>query len=71
MPVFYPSANKKKRKRKKNADGEIIPDGKVLGLDVTQMHFVREVVVEVLHHVQEAERDAVDLVPGGPRPPTA
>lgn len=45
---------------------QVFPDGEVLGFDVTQVELVGEVVVEVRHHVQEAQRDAVDHLPGGP-----
>lgn len=50
---------------------QVLPDGEVLRLDVAEVQLVGKVVVEVAHHVQEAQRDALHLLPGappGPRP---
>lgn len=49
---------------------QVLPDGEVLRLDVTEVQLVSEVVLKVPHHVQEAQRDAVHHLPGGP-PPSA
>lgn len=45
---------------------QVVPDGKVLRFDVTQVELVGEVVVKVPHHVQKTQRDAMNHLPGGP-----
>lgn len=47
---------------------QVLPDGEVLRFDVTQVKFVSEVVVKVPNHVQKAQRDAVNHLPGSPPP---
>lgn len=47
---------------------QVLPDGKVLRFDVTEVQFVGEVVVKVPHHVQKTQRDAMHHLPGGPPP---
>lgn len=48
---------------------QVLPDGEVLRFDVTEVQLVGEVVVEVPHHVQEAQRNAMHHLPGGPPDP--
>lgn len=45
---------------------QVLPDGKVLRFDVTQVQFVSEVIVKVPNHVQKAQCNAMDHFPGGP-----
>lgn len=51
--------------------GQILPDGKVLRFDVTQVQLVGEVVVKVPHHVEKTQCNAMHHLPGGPRRPVS
>lgn len=48
---------------------QVLPDGKVLWFDVTEVQLVGEVVVKVPHHVQKTQRNAMHHLPGGPPDP--
>lgn len=45
---------------------QVLPDGEVLGLDVTQVQPVGEVMLKVPHQVQEAQRNVIGCLPGAP-----
>lgn len=50
---------------------QVLPDGKVLRFDVTQVQLVGEVVVKVPHHVEKTQCNAMHHLPGGPRGPVS
>lgn len=58
-------------KRHTCTHGQVLPDGKVLRFDVTQVQLVGEVVVKVPHHVEKTQCNAMHHLPGGPRRPVS